>query len=104
LKNDINLICFENPNCFKSYERYSDSPKLRKNLWEAVLDRLGACFKINHPQDNNILRWIAKKIDINNRKTQPVKNKKTIVEKMGEFLRNVQQALTEITFSNANKN
>ena len=28
------------------------SPKLRKNLWEAVLDRLGACFKMTHPQES----------------------------------------------------
>ena len=26
------------------------SPKLRKNLWETVSDRLGACFKMTHPQ------------------------------------------------------
>ena len=78
LKNDINLICSDNPNCLISSERYefcnyyctckaeyvlkelqnlkdkrnsvTTSPKLRKKLWEAVLDRLGACFKMTHPQ------------------------------------------------------
>ena len=78
LKNDIHLICCDNPDCLmndtdsdysyctckteyvlKELQNLKDkrnsvatSPKLPKNLWEAVLDRLGACFRMTHPQES----------------------------------------------------
>ena len=80
LKDDIRLICSGNSNCLIRYDpdapypyyctckteyvlkelqnlkdkrnSVATSPKLRKNLWEAVLDRLGACFKMTHPQES----------------------------------------------------